>query len=82
MRCLGGDENDELTSLIAGMLPDGDLQRALAREKEVLITRSFWPALPNNERGATTWKMLGRRLNRACLDAWVGNPLVAKDEAR
>jgi hypothetical protein len=78
---LQGEENDELASLIADMLRDGDLNKALDRKRMSGKMRALGPLLPVNKKGQTTWKMLGRRFDRELVELLVGKSLFGKDES-
>ena len=78
---LGGDVNDDLASLVAEMLRDGDLQLALERKKTASVTKLLGRMIPMNKKGSTRWKMLGRRFDRTIVDNMAGAPLFTSDDA-
>ena len=73
---LEGEEKDELASMVADMLRDGDLEKALQAKKMQATARVLGPKLPKTKKGKTFFKMLGRRWDRQAVDAFLGSPLA------
>jgi hypothetical protein len=80
-KTLEGVEADELASLIADMLRDGDLHRALERKRKSSTIRALGPVLVVNRKGGTCWKMMGRRFDRELVEMMIGGSLYGKDVA-
>lgn len=78
---LEGEANDELASLIADMLRDGDLHNALERRKKTSQVRLVGALVPVSKRGKSCWKQLGRRFDRTCIEFCIGKELFDKDES-
>jgi hypothetical protein len=81
VKCLEAEGTDDLASLIADMLRDGDLHVALSKRKNKTSAKFLGPVLPIAKKNKTTWKMLGRRVDRLLVDAFLGRELFEKDEA-
>ena len=81
LKSLEGESRDDLAGLIADMIRDGDLDKALERKKKNSTIRALGPQLPMNKKGQTMWKMLGRRFDREVVEMIMEKTLFEKDEA-